>query len=235
MNKLIKLIIEYQNNKDEELLKKIITKLDKLICKYQQRVKKYSQDDIKQIILIKIYKVVCEFKLNYQCLLDYKSNDTKAIIIKYHNREYNLNVDNISNFISQNESNLNTIINSKEPFLILLNEYILFNNENQFYRYIVKTLENVINSYYNQVKKDSVINYTLNDLNLYGEEYIDYVEDKKKKYFLIDDLNEIEKKIVTLLSQNYTEKEIGKKLSISQQAVNKRKKKIKEKIEVYER
>lgn len=49
MNKLIKLLINYQNTNDEEYLIQIIEMFKELIDKYVSRVDPINKDDIKQI------------------------------------------------------------------------------------------------------------------------------------------------------------------------------------------
>lgn len=65
MNKLIKLVILYQKDFDEDLFKQIV---DLILPKVYMETKDIfnEKDDLIQEILIKIYKYLKEFKINYK-------------------------------------------------------------------------------------------------------------------------------------------------------------------------
>lgn len=65
MNKLIKLVISYQKDFDEDLFKQIV---DLILPKVYMETKDIfnEKDDLIQEILIKIYKYLKEFKINYK-------------------------------------------------------------------------------------------------------------------------------------------------------------------------
>lgn len=96
-------------------------------------------------------------------------------------------------------------------------------NEKQFVKYIEVSIKNTYIDYLKKEKKQEIL--------IEDEEKI---EDKKDiKSYEEDILTEEDKKFLNLFLKNgqaLTEKEVGKKLGISQQAVNKRKKKIYQKI-----
>ena len=229
MNKLIKLLIKYQETNDEVYLEKIIKMFDRLINKYVSRVEPDNKEDIKQILIIKIYNVIKNFHLNNKY---YKDNNS-IIVLKINDKECLLDISYLDGFNNKYGSNLiDEAFLSEKSLLDFITEYVLFNNENQLTRYLEKTFNNVILKYYKEKNKQININYSLNEINEYGEEYINLIIDQNSKLvYKINVLDETESVILDLLMKKYTQKEIGKILGMSQQAVNKRKKQIIKKLE----
>lgn len=64
MNKLIKNIIKYQQTKDNDTFNKIIKDINYIINKHLKKLEKNNKDDLKQEILMSIFKVVNNFKIN---------------------------------------------------------------------------------------------------------------------------------------------------------------------------
>lgn len=63
MNKLIKNIIKYQQTKDNDTFNKIIKDINYIINKHLKKLEKNNKDDLKQEILMSIFKVVNNFKI----------------------------------------------------------------------------------------------------------------------------------------------------------------------------
>ena len=63
MNKLIKNIIKYQQTKDNDTFNKIIKDINYIINKNLKKIEKKHKDDLKQEILMSIFKVVNNFKI----------------------------------------------------------------------------------------------------------------------------------------------------------------------------
>lgn len=63
MNKLIKNIIKYQQTKENDTFNKIIKDINYIINKHLKKLEKNNKDDLKQEILMSIFKVVNNFKI----------------------------------------------------------------------------------------------------------------------------------------------------------------------------
>ena len=102
-------------------------------------------------------------------------------------------------------------------------DYSHISNENQFIKYIELTIKNTYIDYLKKRRRQEIF---IEDL--------DVVEDKKDEISYYEDiLTEEDKNFLNLFLKNgqaLTEKEVGVILGISQQAVNKRKQKIYQKI-----
>lgn len=196
MNKLIKSIIKYQQTKDDDTFNKIIKDINYIINKNLKKLDKEYKDDLKQEILMSIFKVVNNFKI--------KTLNTDLSYIDNFKEKYK----NVTNY------------NMEE-------EYNLFCNENQFRKYIEVLCKNKVIDFIRKEKHENVI--SLNNLVDEKNELIDMIKDEK-----------IKEKEITFSSKNLeflnhfiendrilTQKEVAKKLGISQQAVSKKIKKIK--------
>lgn len=196
MNKLIKSIIKYQQTKDDDTFNKIIKDINYIINKNLKKLDKEYKDDLKQEILMSIFKVVNNFKI--------KTLNTDLSYIDNFKEKYK----NVTNY------------NMEE-------EYNLFCNENQFRKYIDILCKNKVIDFIRKEKHENVI--SLNNLVDEKNELLDMIKDEK-----------IKEKEITFSSKNLeflsnfiendrilTQKEVAKKLGISQQAVSKKIKKIK--------
>ena len=196
MNKLIKSIIKYQQTKENDTFNKIIKDINYIINKNLKKLDKEYKDDLKQEILMSIFKVVNNFKI--------KTLNTDLSYIDNFKEKYK----NVTNY------------NMEE-------EYNLFCNENQFRKYIEVLCKNKVIDFIRKEKHENVI--SLNNLVDEKNELLDIIKDEK-----------IKEKEITFSSKNLeflnhfiendrilTQKEVAKKLGISQQAVSKKIKKIK--------
>lgn len=196
MNKLIKNIIKYQQTKENDTFNKIIKDINYIINKNLKNLDKEYKDDLKQEILMSIFKVVNNFKI--------KTLNTDLSYIDNFKEKYK----NVTNY------------NMEE-------EYNLFCNENQFRKYIEVLCKNEVIDFIRKEKHENVI--SLNNLVDEKNELLDMIKDEK-----------IKEKEITFSSKNLeflnhfiendrilTQKEVAKKLGISQQAVSKKIKKIK--------
>lgn len=241
MNSLIKQIEEYQKTKNEYLFEDLINKLNANIEYYIRHIYYEFKDDIKQEIYFKI--------------LDLLNN--KYVIKR--NSEFDLSVLNIDNFNEMSVNNFenvnevlgleyaNCFINKygnellslacfyDDYKLIFLEEYLLFINENQFIKYFRKTVQNLlINFKLKQSKENKIITKNLNEQISEDLEMIDTVIDNStlSKIDPFDCFSKDDKEFIYLFIDNgmlLSEQEVAKKLGVSQQAVNKRKQKIKKK------
>lgn len=202
MNKLIKLVIDYQKTFQNEIYEEIIKLLNPVIEIALQSVPIFYKDDIRQEILLNIYQVIKKYQL--------RDNSNKYM----------------TNFIKQYQQNpLLSKMTDKELKL----EYYLFCNENQLKKYISKTIKTKIIDYLRKYNNNYIhLNIKMTDKT----ELLDYIQDRPKYKFDLNTLclNCDERFLLDLLINKFTEKQIGNILGITQQAVNKRKKKLLKKI-----
>lgn len=220
MNQLIKLVEKYQKEESDIILNLIFEKIKPMLIKYRNKVPKFYQDDLNQEMLMRTHKLIKDFKIN---------SNYKIILVNEENIDYKLIENNLylQKFLKIYQRE--TLDNSK-----LNQEYNLFCNEKQFINCLNIRLKS---TYIDFIKKNkNYINQniiSLNQINLENIEMIDAI---------IDDFEPIEtlllgKHNLTNDELNFilefmekgrilSETKVGKKLGISQQAVNKRKKKI---------
>lgn len=218
INSLIKLIIKYKIDSTDNTFDKIVLKLNGLFKSYLNKVEPYYRDDLNQELLIKIYKAVKMFKINNDLF-------TKDDLFKLDSNPYanNFNKTYGLEFTIKD-------LNEKE-LSYYINEINLFCNENQFLKYISKTFNNIYIDFLRKHKNE------INNLIIKVDQ-TDFVDTKTMNLhsnvmlesnfnFDEDDLYFLKQFIEN--DRILTEKEVGERLGISQQAVNKRKKAIKEK------
>lgn len=199
-------------NFDDNIFDKIVTNLNKLINSYVYKVEFYYREDLRQELLLGIYKVTKKFKIDNNIITD------EELVIPESN----------SNVINFNKRYGKDLYISKNNYIYLKKELTLFCNENQFIRYITKTFENiyidfVMSNFYISDKisikfdeKNYFINEELIDLKKYSNDLISNITEEDLNFF----------RLFILDNKIITEREVGIKLGISQQAVNKRKKAI---------
>ena len=147
INSLIKLVIEYKANSNDKIFDKIVIRLNKLINSYIYKVDKYYRDDLKQELLLGIYKTTQTFKIDNNII-------TEDVLVTLETNP------NVINFISRYGKNL--LISSycnTENFINFKDELILFCNENQYIHYLSKTFRNI---YINYLKMNYLNNMSKN-------------------------------------------------------------------------
>lgn len=207
MNQLIKWIQKYQNSKEDYLFEMIVKKEEKIIYYHLQKVSKKYKDDVYQEMLIGLYRLLQTFEI----------------------REHEENADYLNKFfLVFNEESI-----KEENWR---QEYQYFCNEKQFIECLNKRLHSIYVDFLRRLSYEmslEICNFDIeDDRNI---EVRDKTEEyKEKDYELLKDYGISDKEITFL--KNFidgqcilTEKEVGIKLGISQQAVHKRKKKIIEK------
>lgn len=206
MNDQIKLIIEYKKNENNYTFEEIVFSFKPLILKYMKKVLKYYWEDIYQELLFGLFLAINKF-----IIVDYKFN---------------------FKWIKKFKEKYSTLLcrKTKEMFKY---EYVLFCNENQFIRYLNKSLSNIVSDFYRDYKEEfSVTIVSLNDLIYENLELIDVIPDTTyEKNSLFDKYSFTDKEINfinTFIEDRkvISEDKVAKKLGISQQAVNKKKTKI---------
>lgn len=194
----------------EEIYLQEITIMNELI----KDIEKYQKEN-KEVYFLKIYNRLDKI-ISYKLQLVKDKEDVKQLIYlniilfirKFKIKEIETK-DNYDKFIKEN----------KEKNCNLKNEFKYYCNEKQFLKYFNKIIDTTIKKYYRDNKKHKN-NLSINDnIDISSTSNISLKDIflKKDYEFLF---NFIEND--TLL----TEQEVAKKLGITQQAVNKRKKKI---------
>lgn len=206
MNSQIKMIIDYKKDNNDELFEKIVLSFRPLFLKYINKIHKNHRDDMYQELLCTLLSVIRKFVITDY---DIDNNYYKAFVNKY-----KIELLEISNEIK----NL---------------EYKLFCNENQFIKYLNTSLNNKIIDYYRNYKSNLLNNaISLNSYIYEDVELIETIEDKayqKTDFFDMYNFSEKELEFLKCFLENgkvLSEEKVAKKLGISQQAVNKKKKKI---------
>ncbi|MEI3527379.1 MAG: hypothetical protein V8R15_04955 [Bacilli bacterium] len=207
MNQLIKWIQEYQNTKEDYLFEIIVKKVEKIIYSHLQKISKQYKDDVYQEMLMGLYRLLQTFEI----------------------REYEENADYLNNFFLAFDEESIKEENWRQ-------EYQYFCNEKQFIECLNKRLHYVYVDFLRRLSYEmslEICNFDIgDDRNI---EVRDKTEEyKENDYELLKNYGLSDKEITFL--KNFideqcilTEKEVGIKLGISQQAVHKRKKKIIEK------
>lgn len=227
MNKLIKEVLKYQKTKEDEIFNNIINEFEKVINYNVIKMPKNYREDLRQEILMAIFIAIPKFKVNKN-LLDDTINDLEILEIYYEiikNKYYDLFIDKF-HIVKIDVNNVKTLKN-------LINEFYNFCNENQFRKYINVISNNKTIDFYRKYKialeKEKI---SLNIVYDNNEEYIDKIIDEKKQNNRESNYVSINEKDVQFLKLFYddnkklTEREVAKKIGVTQQAVSKRLKRI---------
>ena len=126
MNKLIKLIIDYQTLNNNETFERIIIKLDPIINDYLLDIPSIYKEDVKQEILMSTDKMIKKFKIKSEIINEKKYFDN--FMAK-------------KNLLNNYKSNINDNFQLNQ-------EFILFCNQNQFYNYFIKIIKSKIADFY---------------------------------------------------------------------------------------
>lgn len=207
--------------------------LENLIKSYVYKIHSYYRDDLYQEILIKIYNVIDIFKINLNIL--YEINIELVKNIKERNYYKILNEKYVNGYEEKyGDMVLVMYQNEKIQDSELILELSYFCNENQFINYINKSINSAFVNFVRNKKLEYNINIKRERRKKNKIEEVNYLELLDQlflKYNLLDE----EKKFLKMFIENnklISEKTVGRKLGISQQAVNKRKKKITNKLKL---
>ena len=229
MNILIKKVLEHQHTKDEFIFEEIINELNNIINIQCSKIIKYYKEDLKQELLFEIYKGIPQYK-------PIKELITYDLEIKDINKIFN-NI-NKSNYYKSFIKRYGIRINSLDNKIIidLINEFYLFCNENQFRKYINVLCERKRVDFCRKYKvSENSKNISLNVVADDDEEFLYKLIDKTSeiKNYEIDYslLSNKDIKFLKLFfegNRKLTEKEVAKKLGVTQQAVSSMLKRIRE-------
>jgi len=210
MNRLIKMVLCCKLSFKDELFNKIMLMLDKKIEYYVKDIETDDRDDVIQNIINKIYKLIHEFKM-IDIDLEYIEFIKEFYKLKNNNETL---IISLKNFYFAYEDNIDIIFNMNELYY----EYNLYCNENQFKKYINKLCENSVNDYYREKNRNFQIYNLYNDLISMHNDLNKPKINRKDLEFINMFYNE---------DKRINEVEVSKKLGVSKQAINKRKKELK--------
>ena len=206
-------ITQYQQTLDNELFTKIAVEFMPLIEKNLNyaKMKKIDEEelkDLKQTLLIKLNQIVLNFKIVNHPIQE-----------KYFD-------------LFTNECCMKTI----EDYETLQKEYQAFCNYNNFKKYLKVSMHNEVISYMKKYTA-SQNKIKLNDKTKDEMELLEFVPDYEVKQVEYDysKLTKKDLEFLNLFIENtriLTSTEVSKKLNISRQAVNKRKNRIKAKVQI---
>ena len=148
MNHVIKLVAKYQKEKSDEIFVEIVDKLKNLINYYCNKANS-EVDDFRQELLIKLYIITKEFKINKNSNLEInlftKENIHLIKLKNYKNVNKIMKSKYISGFIKKyGKEVFDEAFFEKKKLKLFINEYNLFCNENQFIKYVNKTFMNCL-------------------------------------------------------------------------------------------
>lgn len=239
MNYVIKLVAKYQVTESEYILELLITELRDLINHYNKKVKKFYREDLYQELVYRLFMVIKKFKFRMIESIDTSLFNQNILNILEENNFKNIN-DIFNNkyllgFINKYGKELfkEACIN-KNKIEEFIYEFNMFSNENQFFNYLNRALYRETAYFYrkNHIKENTE-NISLNTIVGDGIEMIDTIPDEKidnRALIYIKDLlsDEDIKFLLNFYEGNRVllEKEVAKKLGVTQQAVSSRFKRL---------
>lgn len=242
MNESIKLVRNYQKSGLEKDYVIIQLEFSTLMKSYQKGIPTHYKEDVFQCLAMGLYNVISKFKINFEPIIPkelFINKNLKLLQSKeYQNANTVLGHTYVKNFIDKwGTEVLCEAFKSVDKRNFFLEEYSLFCNENQLIHCINKRFQSIIYDFYRShgdyFEQEIRI---LNSCNENGEELINGIAGQNTECHdnILEEFDMDEKEIAFLNlfiteGKILTEAEVGKKIGISQQAVHKRKKKLKEK------
>lgn len=232
MNTLINKVQEYQQSNNDLIFEDISTILTPLINKKLSKIDKKYIQDLKQELWLSMYEAVLKFKLEKKEIsINMKLSKIKVIYDEVIKNKY------FTSFkLNYNEFN-SLDITKKDELVKLINEFYKFCNQNQFLKYIKTVINNKYIDFLRKHKNDKEI-ISLNIINDYDDEELLYkiVDENPTSINYEIDYSLLTNEEINFLklfhkdNRKLKEIEVAKILGISQQAVSKRLKKIKNKL-----
>lgn len=232
MNILIKKVIDYQQNRLEFVFEEILDELKELINIHTKKISKKYQEELRQELLMGIFECLNNFKVIYKT--DFENLSIERLIEEYQIIEADRYYKSFISKYKINELILKTM--DKSILINYINEYYLFCNENQFRKFIDTTFRNKRALFCRKNKiheDDNIISFNLPIID--DIELIDIIPDNynKKNKEVIDRslLSDKDNQFIDAFSDgNYIlkEKEVARKLGVTQQAVSSMLKRIRQ-------
>jgi len=236
MEKIVELVLKYQKDRKEEEFIKILNCFKLAINKYLCSVKLKDKEDIGQVVLFSIYVIIINFKYKEADFDEHLFNkNTLEYLIKneFKNVNKTMNQKYITKYIKDcGEEKFIRAFYSKRLRDIFIKDYNLYCNNNAFIKKVQKTLSGIRFKYIKRTKETMSLNEIYEDdmelLDMVIDETTNIKEKPFEKYQMtIDEIVFLEKFIEN--NRLLSESEVAKKLGISQQAVSKRRQKIRKK------
>jgi len=236
--KLIDLINEYRKESNDNNFKKIEKKLTALINEYLPKVSKEDMQDIRQELLMIILNKVKFASINYTYLPDSLFTDDNLKLLK----ENNYSIESFNKYFNNKYVQpflyKYGVSKFEEAFIDLeVRKDFIYNfakegANNKFYGLLRKSFKSFIISFYRKQKN----NLSLNNYIEKNIEYIEIIKEEEEHNFEFDwEIFELEDRKFLFECFNdervLTQKEIAKKLNITQQAVSRRIKRIRNKYQ----
>lgn len=239
MNYVIKLVAQYQSTESEYIFELLITEFKNLINHYNKKTTKFYKEDLYQELIYRLFRVIKSFKFkslkkidkslfNKHILRNLEKNKFKNINLIFENEYLYGFIDKYGEELFKSACLNNNNIDN------FLNEFELFSNENQFYEYLDKSLNREVAYFYRKYhikENDDLI--SLNSLVSDGIELIEIIPDDRISDNKIFDkeslLSEEDKMFLSHFYDGkriYSGKEVAKKLSVTQQAVSSKLKRV---------
>lgn len=233
MNYIIKQVIEYQSSKSNLVFEELVNEMSAMINVYANKIPKYYRDDFNQELLECLLNVLNKFSIK----------KVKSISVSLFDKDNSTNLNEILNdkyvsgFVNKYGTELLiSAFKSDDKRIEFLTEFELFCNENQFIKYLTTSFDRKVKLYYRQQNKKENFEYISLNLNITNEiELLDLiseetVDDEIKNFYDESLLSNNDQEFLNLFKVGdriITEKEVAKKLNITQQAVSSRLKRLK--------
>jgi len=217
---IIDLYSKFNNNSivQDQLFEEIIQEINPIITNELKAIPHFLRDDMKQEVMLKIFKIFKEQK--YKLKLD----------------KLSINNQSLKKFISESKENeklYQESFLSNEKYNLFINSYIKYAANIKLCAYVKRAIRNCKIDYLKKYYREKFI--SLNEIND-GTEMIDLIEDEKQSkldYHFLSLLPKDDIAFLKLFLQNnsvLSQSEVAKKMNVSQQYVSKRLKQIIEKI-----
>lgn len=224
MNLIIKLILEYQREKSDNVFEHLVFLLKDKIGYFLRNVPDDDKDDVRQEMLIGLYQLTLRF--NFGLVFLDKSRFTEENLRKMTEKNFR-NADEVMKqellrlFLKKYGSDLFlSAFHDPEAREKWLYEYWMFCNEIQFIGYLNRVFGGKVSDYFRKRRRE--IN---SDVRLYFDAFSSETRLYPHARILSDEDVGFLKRFIRN-GRVLSETEVGKQLGITQQAVNKRKKRI---------
>lgn len=251
MNRIIKLVIDYKESQADFIFQDLVDELTDLIDHHKRKVIVYYRDDLGQELLVCLIRVIDKFRIKiYKPINEELFNlNTLTLLIEHNYNNVNevLNNKYVLGFIDKYGADLfNKAFKNLNDYNNFIIEFKLFCNENQFIKYLDKSLTNQVRYFVreNIINDNKII--SLNTIMSSDIEYIDLIPDIEEENKKVSDINLLDETDRSFLNnfikedEILTGKEVAEILGVTQQAVSRRLKRLykrylKKYYEVYEK
>lgn len=224
MNLIIKLILEYQREKSDAVFEHLVFLLKDKIGYFLRNVPDNDKDDVRQEMLIGLYQLALRF--NFGLVFLEKDRFTEENYRKMSSEDF-LNADEVMKqqlpHLFLKKYGIDLFVSSfrnSDSREELIYEYWMFCNEIQFVGYLNRVFNGKVSDYFRKRQRE-----IYSDIEI----FFDSLNAEPPFYLHARMLSDEDASFLKRFIRNgkiLSEAEVGKQLGISQQAVNKRKKRI---------